>query len=156
MSRGTYSPNKRQRENDKARKKRDKMERRQRKREDGPGEIEVTTAAEILGDIPSVEEAMRNMERRRDEDRGAAGFPARLFVGSLSFDTTSESLREAFEEFGKVIEAVVVTDRDTGKSRGFGFVTLEDSKDAKRAIAELSDSELDGRRIVVNTATDRR
>lgn len=156
MSRGTYSPNKRQRENDKARKKRDKMERRQRKREEGPGEIEVTTAAEILGDIPTVEEAMRNMERRRDEDRGAAGFPARLFVGSLSFDTTSESLREAFEEFGKVIEAVVVTDRDTGKSRGFGFVTLEDSKDAKRAIAELSDSELDGRRIVVNTATDRR
>jgi RNA recognition motif-containing protein len=155
VSKGTYSPNKRQRENDKARKKRDKADRRWAKRERGAGEIPVTTREELIADMPTVEEAMRNMERRKNEPRAAAAIPARLFVGGLSRNTTSESLREAFEAIGPVVEAIIVTDRDTGDSRGFGFVTMENRRDAKRVIDELSDTDLDGRTIVVNTANDR-
>ena len=61
-----------------------------------------------------------------------------------------------FGKFGKVTDAVVVSDRDTGKSRGFGFVVMEDRKDAAKAIQELDGSELDGREIVVNLATERK
>ena len=155
MSRGTYSPNKRARENEKARKKRDKSERRWAKRERGPGEVPVTTHEEAVAHLPSVDEAMRNIERRREEPRGAAAIPARLFVGGLSRTTTMEGLKAAFETLGPVIDAVIVTDRDTGDSRGFGFVTMQNRRDAKRAIDELNDSDLDGRSIAVNTATDR-
>ncbi|HBQ14086.1 MAG TPA: RNA-binding protein [Myxococcales bacterium] len=81
--------------------------------------------------------------------------PARLFVGGLSYDTTAQTLKSAFEEFGEVADAVVVTDRGTGNSRGFGFVTMANRRDAPKAIDGLTDSELDGRRIFVNTATER-
>lgn len=155
MSRGTFSPGKRQRENDRSRKKQDKAERRRVKRERGPGEVEVTTAEEVLGRIPSIEEAMAAMQYRETAPRAASAIPARLFVGGLSRETTAEHLREVFGEYGAVADAVVVTDRDTGSSRGFGFVTMENRKDAPSAISGLSDSTLDGRRIVVNAATER-
>lgn len=155
MSRGTYSPNKRARENEKARKNRAKAERRWAKRERGAGEIPVTSHEDMIAHLPTVDEAMRAMERRREEPRGAAAIPSRLFVGGLSRGTTTESLRAAFEKLGPVLDAVIVTDRDTGDSRGFGFVTMENRRDAKRAIDELTNSDLDGRSIVVNTATDR-
>ena len=79
----------------------------------------------------------------------------KLFVGGLSWDTNDMSLSAAFERFGPVVEAKVITDRDTGRSRGFGFVTLEAAADADRAIAEMDGQELDGRAVRVNEAQDK-
>ncbi|KAI8596086.1 hypothetical protein EDD21DRAFT_389368 [Dissophora ornata] len=76
----------------------------------------------------------------------------KLFVGSLSWNTTDESLRQAFEEFGNVIDSTVVKDRETGRSRGFGFVSFGSDTEAESAIAAMNDQELDGRRIKVNRA----
>jgi len=80
----------------------------------------------------------------------------KIFVGGLSWDTSDASLWAAFERFGTVVEAKVITDRDTGRSRGFGFVTFETSADAQTAIQEMDGRELDGRSIRVNEAQDRR
>lgn len=80
----------------------------------------------------------------------------KLFVGGLSWGTTDDGLREAFESFGEVVEAKVVQDRDTGRSRGFGFVTFADDAAATRAIEEMNGVELEGRNIRVDEAHDRR
>ncbi|HSN81471.1 MAG TPA: RNA-binding protein [Polyangiales bacterium] len=80
---------------------------------------------------------------------------SKLFVGGLSWNTTSEALQEAFAACGDVVEAKVVTDRDSGRSRGFGFVTFQDDQGAARAIEELDGSSLDGRTIRVDRANDR-
>ena len=80
----------------------------------------------------------------------------KLFVGGLSWGTDDDGLRTAFEKFGEVIEAKVITDRDTGRSRGFGFVTFEEVADADAAIDEMNGSVLDGRTLNVNEARDRR
>ncbi|NND84653.1 MAG: RNA-binding protein [Acidimicrobiia bacterium] len=79
-----------------------------------------------------------------------------LFVGNLSFSTTNDTLRSAFEPFGEVTSANVITDRDTGRSRGFGFVEMSSADAAKNAIEELDGAELDGRRVNVNEARPRR
>jgi len=79
----------------------------------------------------------------------------KLFVGGLSWDTNDEGLRDAFSRYGDVLEAKVITDRDTGRSRGFGFVTLADAKVAQAAALEMDGSMLDGRSIRVNEAQDR-
>jgi heterogeneous nuclear ribonucleoprotein A1/A3 len=79
----------------------------------------------------------------------------KLFVGGLSWDTTEDSLRSAFEKFGEVLEAKVVTDRETGRSRGFGFVTFAEAEAAEQAVQALNNSELDGRTIRVDEATER-
>ena len=155
MSRGTYSVGKRQREQDKARKKRDKAERRWERRERGPAEVEYTTAEEMTGPLPSVGEALTAIQNRSEQSRGADAIPARLFVGGLSYDTTADGLRTTFRKFGPVSDAIVVTDRNTGNSRGFGFVTMQNRKDAPKAIEAMNDSELDGRVIFVNVATER-
>lgn len=76
----------------------------------------------------------------------------KLFVGSISFDSTEESLKQKFEEVGPVVSAKIVFDRFSGKSRGFGFVEMENEEDAAKAIEELNGSMLDGREIVVNEA----
>jgi RNA recognition motif-containing protein len=76
----------------------------------------------------------------------------KLFVGSLSFSTTSERLREAFARIGTVESASVVTDRDTGRSRGFGFVEMSTSEEANDAVSRLNGTDLDGRRIKVEIA----
>ncbi|MEJ2580311.1 MAG: RNA-binding protein [Acidobacteriota bacterium] len=76
----------------------------------------------------------------------------KLFVGSLSWGTNDEALRNAFAAHGEVSEAVVISDRDTGRSRGFGFVTFEDDEAADKAIAALNGTELDGRTIRVDVA----
>ena len=80
----------------------------------------------------------------------------KLFVGGLSWGTESDSLKSAFEEYGTVTDAVVITDRDTGRSRGFGFVTFDSAEDAKAAISAMDQSDLDGRTLNVNMARDRR
>lgn len=76
----------------------------------------------------------------------------KLFVGSLAWATTSDALKAAFEKAGKVTEANVVMDKMTGRSRGFGFVTMESDDDAKSAIDQLNGTDLDGRKIFVSEA----
>jgi len=76
----------------------------------------------------------------------------KLFVGSLSWGVNDDSLRDAFSVHGPISEAVVISDRDTGRSRGFGFVTFEDDDAADKAVAALNGTELDGRSIRVDVA----
>ncbi len=80
----------------------------------------------------------------------------KLFVGGLSWGTTDDDLRGAFERFGDISEAKVILDRESGRSRGFGFVTFNESDSASTAIAEMDGTELDGRSIRVNEAIDKR
>lgn len=77
----------------------------------------------------------------------------KLFVGNLSYATTADDLREIFSQYGRVISAQLVTDRETGSSRGFGFVELAEG--AEEAIAGLNGSELQGRALTVNEAKSR-
>ncbi len=79
----------------------------------------------------------------------------KLFVGGLSWDTTDDGLREAFAVHGEITEAKVITDRDTGRSRGFGFVTFAQDEDAKTAIAKTDGTSLDGKTIKVNEAQEK-
>ncbi len=79
----------------------------------------------------------------------------KLFVGGLSWDTTDEGLRQAFASCGEITEAKVITDRDTGRSRGFGFVTFSQDDDAKTAISKLDGTNLDGKTIKVNEAQEK-
>lgn len=80
---------------------------------------------------------------------------SKLFVGGLSWDTTDDSLRNGFESFGELDEVKVILDRETGRSRGFGFVSFKDAANAQSAIEEMDGRELDGRSIRVNEANDR-
>jgi RNA recognition motif-containing protein len=79
----------------------------------------------------------------------------RLFVGGLSWGTNDDGLRRAFAGFGEITDAKVITDRDTGRSRGFGFVTFADANSANSAIQGMDGKELDGRTIKVNVAQER-
>ena len=79
----------------------------------------------------------------------------KLFVGSLPWSVNDKTLQETFETHGTVVSAKIITDRDTGRSRGFGFVEMENPTDAEKAIRSLNNSELDGRNIVVNEAKAR-
>ena len=76
----------------------------------------------------------------------------KLFVGSLPWAINDEALKEAFTAYGNVVSAKVVTDRQTGRSRGFGFVEMESDSEASAAIEALNGSDLNGRNIVVNEA----
>ncbi|HOA46871.1 MAG: RNA-binding protein [Paludibacteraceae bacterium] len=78
-----------------------------------------------------------------------------IFIGSLPFAVKDEALKELFATYGEVSSARVVTDKFTGRSKGFGFVEMEDEVAAKKAIAELNGSEIQGRTIVVNEAKPR-
>ena len=80
----------------------------------------------------------------------------KLFVGGLSWNTTDDGLRSAFETFGAINDVKVITDRDSGRSRGFGFVTFDDAADAETAIEKMNGTELDGRTLNVNVAQDKR
>ncbi|KAH8732790.1 hypothetical protein GQ44DRAFT_765870 [Phaeosphaeriaceae sp. PMI808] len=80
---------------------------------------------------------------------------SKLFIGGLAWHTDDGTLRQKFEEFGQVEEAVVVKDRDTGRSRGFGFVRFANDADADAAMAALNNEDFDGRRIRVDKASDR-
>src|ERR1700757_3162445 len=75
-----------------------------------------------------------------------------IFVGNLSFGATEETLRSMFENYGTVDRASIVTDRDTGRSRGFAFVEMANAEEAERAISALNGSDLGGRAINVNEA----
>ncbi len=79
----------------------------------------------------------------------------KLYVGNLSFSTTEDELRNVFEQHGKVESVNVIMDRDTGRSRGFGFVEMDDGSAADAAMRALDGSELGGRNLKVNEAQDR-
>ncbi|XP_010435219.1 PREDICTED: glycine-rich RNA-binding protein 2, mitochondrial [Camelina sativa] len=79
----------------------------------------------------------------------------KLFVGGLSWGTDDQSLRDAFAHFGEVVDAKVIVDRETGRSRGFGFVNFSDETAASAAISEMDGKDLNGRNIRVNQANDR-
>jgi cold-inducible RNA-binding protein len=79
----------------------------------------------------------------------------KLFVGNLPWNVTDPDLEEMFAQFGAVDSANVITDRDTGRSRGFGFVEMGDES-ARNAITDLNESEIEGRKLTVNEARDRK
>lgn len=79
----------------------------------------------------------------------------KLYVGNLSYDTTSADLEAFFGEVGTCESVSVITDRDTGRSRGFGFVEMSSASEAETAIAELNGRELQGRQLTVNEARER-
>jgi RNA recognition motif-containing protein len=79
----------------------------------------------------------------------------KLFVGSLPWSIDDQKLQTAFEEHGEVVSAKVIKDRETGKSRGFGFVEMASQESAQSAISALNNTELGGRNIVVNVAKPR-
>ena len=78
-----------------------------------------------------------------------------IYVGNLAFSTDSAALRTLFADFGEVTSAQVISDRDTGRSRGFGFVEMASAEDAQKAIAEVNGSTVDGRQLNVNLARER-
>jgi RNA recognition motif-containing protein len=91
------------------------------------------------------------VEPRRSKEEGSMA--KTLYVGNLSFQTEEEGLRAAFSEFGNVTDTRIVMDRDTGRSRGFGFVEMEDDQAAESAIERMNGADLDGRPLRVNRGT---
>jgi hypothetical protein len=147
-----YVGGKRNREVERDRKKKEKEERLRRNRASASrgGESEVASVTPL----PEVrlEDVVIGVPSRPRRD--TAG-PVKLFVGALSWDTTTEGLRAAFSRMGTLVDAVLISDRETGRSRGFGFVTFENARDADKAIAEMNGAELDGRTLKVNRAEAR-
>lgn len=76
----------------------------------------------------------------------------KLYVGNLEYTVTGDQLREHFAQAGTVVDAVVITHKDTGRSRGFGFVEFEKEEDAKKAVDMFNDKDFQGRKLVVNEA----
>ena len=76
----------------------------------------------------------------------------KVYVGNLPFSVGSEKLKELFASYGEIEEATVISDKFSNRSKGFGFVTFKDDESAKKAIEEMNDKEVDGRKIVANEA----
>ncbi len=102
------------------------------------GSADLTASQERCGNLRRKERKMKN-----------------LFVGNMSFDTTEGALRAIFEPYGEITSINIITDRDTGRPRGFGFVELADDEKAAKAITELDGKELGGRALNVNEAKPR-
>ncbi|PON57869.1 Splicing factor-like protein [Parasponia andersonii] len=86
---------------------------------------------------------------------GSADVEYRCFVGGLAWATDSQSLEQAFAQFGEIVESKIINDRETGRSRGFGFVTFSNEKAMRDAIEGMNGQNLDGRNITVNEAQSR-
>ena len=80
---------------------------------------------------------------------------SKLYVGNLSFSLSDQDLEDAFSEFGTVQSVNIIEDRDTGRSRGFGFVEMSSAEEAQNAISQMDGAELDGRNLKVNEAKPR-
>ena len=76
----------------------------------------------------------------------------KLYVGNLPYTVTSDSLKTTFSEYGDIVDAVVITDRASGRSKGFGFVEFADEKAAQKAVEEMNGKEMEDRKLVVNFA----
>lgn len=79
-----------------------------------------------------------------------------IYIGNLSYNISDEQLKEVFEKFGEVVAVKIITDRETGRSKGFGFVEMRNDSEAQTAIAELNDTEIEGRTANVNKARPKR
>jgi len=79
----------------------------------------------------------------------------KIYIGNLPFSVGSEKLKELFSSFGSISEAIVISDKFNGRSKGFGFVTFEKSEDGKRAIEEMNEKQVEGRALKVNEARER-
>ncbi len=79
-----------------------------------------------------------------------------IYVGNLNYKMTEEALQELFAKYGEVVSAKIIKDRYSGRSKGFGFVEMENKDDGEKAVQELNESEVDGRNIRVNFARPRR
>lgn len=79
----------------------------------------------------------------------------KLFVGGLPWSMSGHSLKDLFAQYGEIIDAVIISDRATGRSKGFGFVTFAKEEDAEKARQEMSGKDIEGRNIIVNTAKPR-
>jgi RNA recognition motif-containing protein len=88
-------------------------------------------------------------------DESESAMSNRLYVGNLSFQTSTDAVRSAFQAFGNVEDVHLVTDRETGRPRGFGFVTMGSAEEAKKAIEGMDGQNLDGRPLRVNEAEER-
>jgi cold-inducible RNA-binding protein len=150
-----FAGGKRDREAQRDRKKKEKAQRleynRAMRAQGRDPDIEQSAAPEPLPEV-KLEDVVIGVAKQ--ERRNTTG-PVKLFVGGLSWGTSSDDLRQAFARFGALIEAVIVNDRATGRSRGFGFVTFEKAPDAMEAIKSMNGAELDGRILKVNQADSR-
>ena len=79
----------------------------------------------------------------------------RIYVGNLSFSSTEEGVRELFSEYGEVVDVSLITDRETGRPRGFGFVEMRNQDEAQKAIESLNGVEFEGRTLTINEARSR-
>jgi RNA recognition motif-containing protein len=156
MNRG-YTGGKRQREAERDRRKREKQERLRHNR------ALRAQGMDPSGDSPDAPDTNRLPEVKLEDvvisvasrpKRGTVG-PTKLFVGGLSWEMTTEDLKAAFSRFGTILDATVILDRATGRSRGFGFVTYERPSDAAEAIKHMNGAEVDGRILKVNHAESR-
>jgi hypothetical protein len=154
LSRG-FTGGKREREATRARRKKEKADRLRMNREHRPAEgadagLEGLDPSQIAA-LPAVniEDVVIGVASRPRRESTA---PVKLFIGGLSWDTNTEDLKAAFSNFGRVVDAVVIQDRNTGRSRGFGFVTYEKGTDAEEAVKQMNGKELDGRALKVNRA----
>ncbi|MEM6289863.1 MAG: hypothetical protein AAGA54_01315 [Myxococcota bacterium] len=156
MARSNYSAGKRQREKERAKKKKEKMERARERSRSGGGGVPVATVDEIQGGMMTIDQVMKNLSDPAEAEAHArATIPSRLFIGGLDWRVNDDELRKKLEEYGPVTDVHIVKDRDTGDSRGFGFVTMANRKDADKAIKQLDGQEFSGRNLVVRQATER-
>ena len=79
----------------------------------------------------------------------------KLYVGNLPWSMSGDSLKDLFSQFGEIVEAIIISDRMSGRSKGFGFVTFANEADAEKAVVEMHEKEIEGRKIVVNVARPR-
>jgi hypothetical protein len=148
-----YGGGKRQREAERDRKKKDKQERLRRNRamRGSGGDVSDVAEPELLPEVKLEDIVIGVAAQPRRNTIG----PVKLFVGGLSWNTTSDELRTAFSKFGAIQEATVIMDRTTGRSRGFGFVSFENAADASEAVKNMNGADLDGRTLKVNNAESR-
>lgn len=102
-----------------------------------------------------IEASLIRICRKRTNDAVKTHRLVEIYVGNLSFDATEGDLTEAFEQFGSVAQLKIITDRESGRSRGFAFVTMDDAEQAKAAIEGLNGQDLMGRELSVREATPR-
>lgn len=154
MSR-VFSGGKRQREAERDRRKEAKQERLRRNRAiRATGDTDTSDIAAPIEQLPEVniDDIVVGVPSRPRRNLDA---PTKLFVGGLNWDTNAEGLRGAFARFGTLVNVDIVPDRNTGRSRGFGFVTFEKDADAEAAVKAMNGAELDGRMLRVNRAEAR-
>lgn len=143
---------KREREAQRDRKRKEKEERLRRNRANRGSDSMLSDMGSPTERLPEVKLEDINITGVAPRGPKGSNGPTKLFVGGLDWNTEGEQLREAFSRFGALREATVVADRDTGRSRGFGFVTFENPADAAAAARQMNGAELDGRTLRVNPA----